>query len=259
MRGFCLSRIIKMGISETYSNSKKELPDVFIYDAIEIKLKNQIYHIWNDFFDQKVFDNYEEKAKEEIFKQLCKTEGKKKLYHDIYGYRNDYEKQVEKYFEEISDVEKILDVIQITFYYVELVEKLVLNNNPYTSINYSAKEAIEDLNYRFKENGVGYEYSNGKIIRIDNKLLHQETIKFTLLLLTEKKYKNANDEFIKAHEHFKHRRNQECLNECLKSFESTMKIICDENKWLYNQNDTAKPLINILITNNFYQAIMKVQ
>jgi hypothetical protein len=49
-------------------------------------------------------------------------------------------------------------------------------------------------------------------------------------VLWSAKFDGANEEYLKAHEHYRHRRNKECLTECLteclKAFESTMKIIC---------------------------------
>ena len=35
--------------------------------------------------------------------------------------------------------------------------------------NISEDDAIKELNYRFKEHGVGYQYESGKIIRIDSR------------------------------------------------------------------------------------------
>jgi hypothetical protein len=39
------------------------------------------------------------------------------------------------------------------------------------------------------------------------------------------------------------------LADCSKAFESTMKIICKEKGWNYNQNDTSKKLIQICFNN----------
>jgi len=67
--------------------------------------------------------------------------------------------------------------------------------------------------------------------------------------LSTQTLKNANEEFISAHEHFRHKRQKECLSDCLKALETTLKIICQENNWQYNKNDTAKKLIDICIKN----------
>ena len=246
-----------MVIFDTYSKRQKGLPDVFKYDKISEKLKNQIYHIWNDFLDQDYFDSELKRiVRKHIYETILKEEGKKQLHYNGMFKDDNPVTQVEKYFEDLKDTEKILDVVEITFYFIGKMEALQKDRNIYQyqsnrTISYSTDRAITDLNCRFKENGIGYEFSNNQIIRIDNKLLHNETIQTALNLLSEPDYKNANEEFLKAHEHYRHGRNQECLNECLKAFESTIKIICKKNGWTFNETDTAKPLINILITNSF--------
>ena len=48
-------------------------------------------------------------------------------------------------------------------------------------------------------------------------------------------YAGANDEFLRAHEHYRHKRHKECLNECLKAFESMMKAICKKRRWPYSE------------------------
>ena len=51
---------------------------------------------------------------------------------------------------------------------------------------------------------------------------------------------------MKAHEHYRHGNNKEALNECLKAFESTMKVICDKRQWVYDpQKATSKELIKV--------------
>lgn len=240
-----------MGIFNTYSKSKKGMPDVYSYDVISNKLRNQIYHIWTDYISQPELEYWTYNLTKAVYKTICKEEGLKFLdIESAYG-RDSEARQIENYFETLNDCDKILDAIHIMFYYMENVEAISCEHYGHLTLKYPISEAISDLNHRFRENGVGYEYINKKIIRIDSKLLHQEAIHPALILLTEKVYKNANDEYLKAHEHYKHGRNQECLNECLKSFESVMKIICNQNKWNYSPTDTSKPLINILLTNGF--------
>ena len=87
------------------------------------------------------------------------------------------------------------------------------------------EEAIAELNTRFREHGVGYQYESGEIIRVDSQLLHSEVVKPALALLTSKEYEGANTEFLKAFEHYRKNDTKECLNECLKAFESTMKAL----------------------------------
>jgi len=62
-------------------------------------------------------------------------------------------------------------------------------------------------------------------------------------------YAGANAEFLKAFEHYRHGNIKECLNECLKAFESTMKPICTKRKWFFKATDTARTLIDVCFQN----------
>ncbi|MEH2051540.1 MAG: hypothetical protein V7K70_17740 [Nostoc sp.] len=64
---------------------------------------------------------------------------------------------------------------------------------------------------------------------------------------------------MKAHEHYRHGRYKECLVECLKAFESTIKTICDSQGWIYQPGDTAKKLIDICFQNNLIPAYLQTQ
>ncbi|MFW2454327.1 AbiJ-NTD4 domain-containing protein, partial [Aliarcobacter butzleri] len=69
------------------------------------------------------------------------------------------------------------------------------------------EKAINELNYRFKEHGVGFQFVENEIIRIDSELLHSEAVKPALKLLNEKNYKGAQEEFLSAYEHYRHGKN----------------------------------------------------
>jgi hypothetical protein len=149
-----------------------------------------------------------------------------------------------------AEIDKALDLIEMSF---RVISNLVDNYSYHRDAGTSASgaEAIAELNFRFFEHGIGYQFESGEIIRVDSKIAHAEIIKPALqTLFSDKAYAGANDEFLKAHEHYRHGRYKECLNECLKSFESTMKAICKRQKWQYNELDTAKKLIDTCFQNN---------
>lgn len=70
-------------------------------------------------------------------------------------------------------------------------------------------------------------------------------MKPTLVLLSDKMYEGANDEYLKAHEYYREGNYKDCLIYCLKAFESVMKAICDKHKWVYAKGDTAERLLAI--------------
>ena len=100
--------------------------------------------------------------------------------------------------------------------------------------------AVEELNTRFLEHGIGYQLESNRIVRIDSKFLHQEAVKPVLQLLKAKHYAGANGEFRNAHEHFRHQRHSEAINECLKALESTLKVICKKREWPFSDKDQIR-------------------
>ena len=84
--------------------------------------------------------------------------------------------------------------------------------------------------------------------------MHDSIITVTLDLTNNKIFENSNVEFLSALEHFRERRYMECLNDCLKSYETTLKIVCTQNKWTYDEDHaTISNLIDICIANNLFQ------
>ena len=122
-----------------------------------------------------------------------------------------------------------------------------------------ADSAIEELNGRFKEHGVGYCFTDGQIVRIDSDLSHSEVVQPALGILNQKQYAGAQQEFLQAHEHYRKGKTKEALNECLKSLESVMKSICDKRGWRYDDGATASALIGICFDKQLIPSFWETQ
>lgn len=85
------------------------------------------------------------------------------------------------------------------------------------------------------------------VIRKDDTVVHTTTIKPALQLLSDPKYKAANEEYLDALEDYKDGDYGDCLTKCCSAFESTMKILCTDKGWPHNQTDTASTLVGIVI------------
>ncbi len=134
------------------------------------------------------------------------------------------------------------------------------NKHRFFSSKETPDKAIEELNIRFKEAGIGYQFEQHELIRVDSQFIHSEVVKPVLQLLgKDPDYQGAFAEFLSAHEHYRHQRYKECLNECLKAFESLMKSIHKKHSWQFNQNDTAKKLINSCLTNGLVPIYLQNQ
>jgi len=235
-----------MSILDLFSKRQKRLrgecPDVYTYDKIPNVLRVQIVHIWWDILGNQSDYCYEYKGVRKVYKfiveSLCREYGVFSLNRQKkYGSYSHIEELCDFFLQE-EDTAKVIDVIEITF----KVADRYMRSNQYTK---DVDAGIIELNTRFKEHGIGYQFEESEMIRVDSQLLHTETVKPALKLLNGKQYAGAQDEFLSAYEHYRHGRNKEALNDALKSFESTMKAICEKRKWPYDQKDTSKRLVDI--------------
>ncbi|MEK4711198.1 STM4504/CBY_0614 family protein, partial [Bacillus sp. FSL R10-2780] len=148
--------------------------------------------------------------------------------------------------------EQAIDIIELSLVVLNVAASNYSNyEREKYKITQSAESAIKEINYWFKDNNVGYEFTNGEIIRIDQTHMHEEVVKPAITLLFEEDFQGAAEEFLKAHSHYRKGDYKNALVEALKSFESTMKTICDKKGYTYNKgSDTAQKLITILFDNN---------
>lgn len=252
-----------MGIFDLYSKRQKrkrgEFPDVFVYDDIPNKLRVQIVHIIQDGIGTARYykDDLPAKAYKEIHAALCREYG---IFSLDMNSREKDEAQVLNFLLRTIEYEKVLDVVELCIKYIDIIIRGNWQNYIYnTEVKAEPDKAVNELNERFKENGVGYSYESGELIRIDSTYLHAEVVKPTLTLLSNKKFSGANEEYLNAHEHYRHGRNKECLTECLKAFESTLKTICKEKTWTHAPTDTAKKLIQVCFQNNLVPSFTQNQ
>ena len=82
-------------------------------------------------------------------------------------------------------------------------------------ITIPAADAINELNERFHRSGFGYRYERGQIIRIDSELTHQEITRPALQLLSDDRFKGADEEFRAAHDHYKAGEYKDCAVDAL--------------------------------------------
>ena len=147
-----------------------------------------------------------------------------------------------------TDAEEVLDVIEVSLRLAYALESENQRRRCVPNAVQNLDEAVDELNARFREHGIGYQFESGigKVVRVDSELLHQEVVKPVLRLLKASHFAGAEKEFHKAHEHYRHRRFQESINESLKSLESTLKVICKRKQWSFRERDTASKLIQIV-------------
>src|SRR6266542_5841910 len=223
--------------SKRQRQARGEVSDVFVYDDVPLDLRVKIVHICRDAIgdEQHMFNERTAKLFMNVYTTLCREYGVFSLTQVKY---RSHSEGLFQFFLECEEVEKVLDVIELMFWVIDSnCRHPVHQFEAFPRI--SPDDAIRELNYRLIEHGIGYQYESGKLFRKDSEFIHQEVVKPTLALLAAPLFESAREEFLKAHEHYRHGLYKECLNECLKAFESTIKIICKKRKWAYKETDTA--------------------
>lgn len=226
-----------MPIFDLFSKRQKklrgEVPDVYSYDSIPEPLRVQIVHILRDLLEKFHYGRHVTQTYELVVDILCREYGIFRLPVNYPGMNENKINDLFNFLIQESDTEKVLDAVELSFKLSDVTD-----------------QEIEELNQRFREHGIGYSFANGEIIRIDSQLIHAEVVKPALTLLHRKRYAGAQQEFLRAHKHYRQGNGQEALNECLKAFESVMKSICDKRGWLYDDGAGASKLIGICLDND---------
>lgn len=227
---------------ELYSDRERKLGDidVFKYDNPTSAFKYSIFYL--------IQNSLSIESLVILYRDTLIQQGMKRKIDETYlksptTFQNFFISGFEALIESKNDINFFLDLIEL-----------------FLSKDISKKsEIISSINKIFDKYDFGYQFIENKIIRIDSELLHCETVKPVLKLLDEKNYQGAQEEFLSAYEHYRHSKNKEALNDCLKSFESTMKAIIGKHDWTVKPNATAQNLIQVCFDNNLIPSFWQTQ
>lgn len=250
---------------------------IYTYDNFNSAFRNQLF-----FCLEAVYNNCKTVINIDLFNDLHNQFSREKGLKELSNGQTTYEKI--EHFIDLSNYHDLIDFIDYSFNYLDKQLRIMINlrkivdnksvsargitnldvlknvetkkwqyNQLEDLINYS----IDELNKRFEQHYIGYEFINSQIIRKDNKYMHSEVVKPALIILKDQSFKGAEQEFLKAHDYKLKGDNKSAIQEALKAFESTLKTICDLNNYNYNPyKDTSKDLITILINNSFFPSYL---
>lgn len=239
-----------MGIVDIYSKREQRASgsksDVLDHNNIPDKLRVQIVQIIEDVLGDTARSH---EWYELIHRTLAREYGLHQLTpkpHQLQGDR------LFEFIETWAEVPQVLDGIEVSFHVGREMQFKV----PYRAAMY-VQDAITELNQRFMEAGVGYQYESDRMIPINSRFAHKEIVKPALVLLSHPQYQGAQEEFLKAHQYFRDSDYKGCLTECVKAFESTMKAICEKRNWTFQKTDAAKTLIDICLNNGLIPSMLQ--
>lgn len=239
-----------MPIYETFSKRMKRLnqqgeADVYQYTDLPKPFRMQVVHIWRDVLPPEDEAVKAERDWENIHNIMARELGLWTLGPESHRPFSQCASFLVK-----ANTENALDLIELTFEWFDRE----IRQRPVGEI---VDEAIAELNHRFREHRIGYEFVGGELMRVDSQFVHAKVIKPALSLLHTKGFKGAEEEFLMAHEHYRHGLFKEAINEALKAFESTMKGVCEVRKWNYPPTATAKTLLEILFEKELVPAALQ--
>jgi hypothetical protein len=232
--------------------SRQGEPDVYRYNIAPEHLRHQIcmvfiegigrFHVPSEFAWNRVPNAND--LWEKIDK-ICRKEIHSYL---PYARERNLAKRFCDYLMQVKDIDDFLSAVEIGCIALSIVKDDYDGRN-----NRGAEQrgdaALEEINQRFEQHAVGYQFENRHIIRVDSKIAYAEIIKPALMLLVDPLFSKANEEFMTAHTHYRAGAYKDCVTAANRAFESVLKTICDVEKWSYERGDRASELVT-KVTNN---------
>jgi hypothetical protein len=150
-----------------------------------------------------------------------------------------------------ADAPGALDFIEVCF---RVIDRFVRDNREYNykqaEIELSPDSAIQELNRRFDQHHLGYQFVGGELIKRDSQYVHAEVVEPAIHVLMAAGFDGPNDEFLRAHKAYLKGSYKEAIREALTALESTLKTILLRRKWPFDRNkDAANKLFAIAFEN----------
>ncbi len=200
-----------MTILDLYSKRKRRIeksnqPEIYQYNDLPITFRRQVIHIWCSAIGAYRSSHLGSQIWNQIHNLLTRELG---LFELSSGFQTDpFEQCKEFLLNKNTPIENLLDLIELTFKFIDLVIRQKLEN-PRNLVDADFKrylsqqpdEAISELNHRLREHEIGYQFEGGQIIRVDSKFIHAEIVVPALGLLSDPNFTGPEQEFRSAHEH----------------------------------------------------------
>jgi len=245
-----MARFVKPYSKRRKDAEKEGKPDIYRYSGpFPPQLTNQIEHILGDMLGRG-YDEESEKAWEEVEYVLQRELG-------IVSFSGKRERRPAAWAHFIQaqmyDSEPILDVVEQALSVAMRFEEASGRSPGGMSVS----DAESLLNRYFQERRFGYRVERGLIIRIDTEFLHQEVVRPALGLLQKAGFEGAEEEFLRAHEHYRHGKGRDALVAAGCAFESACKTVLEARGVACGPKDTAAKLVDKVFENGLVEGYLR--
>ncbi len=119
-------------------------------------------------------------------------------------------------------------------------------------VSTTAENAIEEINYRMLQAGVGYQIECAQLIRVDSQFVHAEVVKPALTLISGSGFEGPRQEFLSAHHYFRAGEHRQAVAMAANALESTFKAIFERKGWVYNKGARISDLVKVCRANGLW-------
>jgi hypothetical protein len=227
----------------------KAAPDVLVYDALEEPARVKINFAIQDLLAPETSQRHQT---EERYKLVVHTLRREFGMQRLSEGRNGVATELWEFVRGEPSVARILDVI-------EAVMRVAIYCHQKSHHRIDPTRFLETINDTFRRHAVGYQLEGDETVRVDNTYAHAVVTQPALTLLASARWQGADEEFLKAHEHYRDGNNKEAITEAAKSFESVMKTICLARGWAVDPNATSKALLDACFKNDLVPPFWQTQ
>jgi hypothetical protein len=210
--------------------------DVYQYDQLSQKLRVQITQVFGDAIHRDCYSG--------MVRLLRREFG----VHALSAFPGQPVGEFNSWLLNEKDINNLLDGLEIG---LQTIDRHMRKSGWVPSPLAEPDAAIAEVNARLKEAVVGYSYEAGKLIRIDDQLVHHEVVVPALELLHDPRFQTAEQEYRDAHEAYREGRLEDCIVACGKAFESVLKVIGQQRHWAIQNTDSANQLVQAAVKTGF--------
>ena len=218
-----------MPIFQTFAKRKKDAensgkPVVYRYNELPVQFRVQVVHIWNQALALSPYDTIAERSWTFIHDTLAKEMGAFELQRNP-AFSQNRLADCSNFLLQSKDFDQVMSLIELSFLCLDTWVRQTGSSSYYSDWNSGAKQtpddAIKELNHRFQEHAIGYQYTGGQIVEINSQYLHSETVEPAITLLHDAGFEGALQEFMTAHKYYRERDYKEAIVNASNAFEST--------------------------------------
>jgi hypothetical protein len=143
-----------------------------------------------------------------------------------------------------------LDLLELVAWGIEVMASdEYLYQRQIWEVSTPGQTAIDEINYRLRQAGVGYQLEGGRLIRVDSEYVHAEVVRPALALLSDKKFEGPRQEFLAAHQHYRAGEYRQAVGMAANAVESTFKSIFEQKGWAYPKGARISDLVKVARAN----------